>query len=85
MANKKKGEGLSPPLQSPGVLAPRKGGLQCSPQMELVLVGLGNCSQRVKMAQELNSVMWLDVVHAIAEHLQKRVQNAPGVGLEDSR
>lgn len=53
--------------------------------MELVLVGLGNGSQRMEMAEELNSVVRLDVVHAVAEHLQKCVQNAPGVGLEDSR
>ena len=51
--------------------------------MELVLVGLGDCSQRVQMAQKLNSVVRLDVVHAVAEHLQQGVQDAPRMRLED--
>ena len=44
-----------------------------SPEMELVLVCLGNCSQSMKMTQELNSVMRLNVVHPVAEHLKKCV------------
>ena len=69
-----------------GGLNPRGGSLQAahSPQMELVLVGLCDCSQCVEMAQELNSVVGLNVVHSVAEHLQQCVQDAPGVGLEDS-
>lgn len=69
-----------------GALNLRGGSLQAthSPQMELVLVGLCDCSQGVEMAQELNSVMRLNVVHPVAEHLQQRVQDAPGMGLEDS-
>ena len=52
--------------------------------MELVLVRLCNCSQRMKMAQELDSVMRLDVVHPVAEHLKKSVQDTPGMRLKNS-
>lgn len=38
--------------------------------MELVLVGLGNSSQAVQVAEQLDSVVRLDVVHPVAEHLQ---------------
>lgn len=53
--------------------------------MELVLICLCNCSQSMKMTQELNSVMRLNVVHPVAEHLKKCVQDPPGVRLENSR
>lgn len=40
------------------------------PQMQLVLVGLWYGSQTVQVTQQLDSVVWLDVVHPVAEHLQ---------------
>lgn len=52
------------------------------PQMQLVLVGLWNSSEAVQMTQQLDSVVWLDVVHPVAEHLQQRVQDSPCVRLE---
>lgn len=38
--------------------------------MQLVLVGLGNSSQAVQVTEQLDSVVRLDVVHPVAEHLQ---------------
>lgn len=38
--------------------------------MQLVLVGLGNSSQTVQVTEQLDSVVRLDVVHPVAEHLQ---------------
>ena len=37
------------------------------------------------MAEQLDSVVVLDVVQSVAEHLQKRVQDAPRVALEHIR
>jgi len=39
-----------------------------SPQMKLVLISLWHSSQGVKMAEQLDSVMRLDVMHPIAKH-----------------
>lgn len=44
--------------------------IKCVPQMQLVLVGLRNSSQTVQVTEQLDSVVWLDVVHPVAEHLQ---------------
>lgn len=44
--------------------------IKCLPQMQLVLVGLGNGSQTVEVTEQLDSVVRLDVVHPVAEHLQ---------------
>lgn len=52
--------------------------------MKLILVCLWHCSERMKITQQLDSVMRLDVVHAIAEHLQQSVQDSPSVRLKDS-
>lgn len=38
------------------------------PQMKLVLISLRHSSQGMKMAEQLDSVMRLDVMHAIAKH-----------------
>lgn len=38
----------------------------------------------MKMTQELDSVMRLDVVHPVAEHLKKSVQDTPGMRLKNS-
>lgn len=40
------------------------------PEVQLVLVGLRHGGQTVQMTQELDSVVRLDVVHPVAEHLQ---------------
>lgn len=40
------------------------------PEMQLVLVGLGHSSQTVQMTEQLDSVVRLDVMHPVAEHLQ---------------
>lgn len=53
--------------------------------MQLILVGLRYCGQTVEMTQELDPVVWLDVVHPVAEHLQQSVQDSPSVGLEHIR
>lgn len=53
--------------------------------MQLVLVGLRYSSQTVQMAQELDSVVWLDVMHPVAEHLQQRVKDSPCVRLKHVR
>lgn len=53
--------------------------------MQLVLVGLGNCSQAVQVTEQLDSVVRLDVVHSVAEHLQQSVKDSPGVRLEHVR
>ena len=50
--------------------------------MELVLVGLRHGCQGVQVRQQLDAVVGLDVVHAVAEHLQQRVEDAPRVGLK---
>lgn len=55
------------------------------PQMQLVLVGLRHGSQAVQVTQKLDSVVRLDVVHPVAEHLQQRVQDSPRVRLEHVR
>ena len=39
-----------------------------SPEMKLVLISLWHSSQGMKMAEELDSVMRLDVMHPIAKH-----------------
>lgn len=39
-----------------------------SPQMKLVLISLWHSSQGMKMAEQLDSVMRLDVMHPIAKH-----------------
>lgn len=39
-----------------------------SPQMKLVLISLRYSSQGMKMAEQLDSVMRLDVMHPIAKH-----------------
>lgn len=53
--------------------------------MKLILVGLGNCGQAVQVAEQLDPVVRLDVVHSVAEHLQQRVKDSPGVRLEHVR
>lgn len=53
--------------------------------MQLVLVGLGYSSQTVQVTEQLDSVMWLDVVHPVAKHLQQRVQDPPRVTLKHVR
>lgn len=53
--------------------------------MQLVLVGLGNGSQAVQVAEQLDPVVRLDVVHPVAEHLQQGVKDSPGVRLEHVR
>ena len=50
--------------------------------MQLILVGLGHGSQTVQMTQQLHSVVRLDVVHPVAEHLQQSVKDSPRVTLE---
>lgn len=50
--------------------------------MQLVLVGLGNSGQAVQVAKQLDPVVRLDVVHPVAEHLQQRMKDSPGVRLE---
>lgn len=52
------------------------------PQVQLVLVGLGHGSQTVQVTEQLDSVMWLDVVHPVAKHLQEGVQDPPRVTLK---
>lgn len=52
------------------------------PQMQLILVGLGYGSQTVQMTQELDSVVRLDVVHPVAEHLQQSVKDSPRMRLK---
>ena len=53
--------------------------------MQLVLVGLGHSSQTVQMTEQLDSVVRLDVVHPVAEHLQQRVEDSPRVRLKHVR
>lgn len=53
--------------------------------MQLILVGLGYRCQTVQMTQQLDSVVRLDVVHPVAEHLQQRVKDSPRVGLKHIR
>ncbi len=53
--------------------------------MQLVLVGLGHGGQCVEVAEQLDSVVGLNVVQSVAEHLQQRVQNSPRVALEHTR
>lgn len=36
----------------------------------------------MQVAEQLDAVVGLDVVHTVAEHLQQSVKDAPGVGLE---
>lgn len=55
------------------------------PQVQLVLVGLGNRGQAVQVTEQLDPVVRLDVVHPVAEHLQQGVKDSPGVGLEHVR
>lgn len=50
--------------------------------MQLILVGLGYGSQTVQMTQELDSVVRLDVVHPVAEHLQQSVKDSPRMRLK---
>lgn len=50
--------------------------------MELVLISLWHSSQGMKMAEELDSVMRLDVMHPIAKHFQQSMQNSPRVRFE---
>lgn len=50
--------------------------------MQLILIGLWDSSERVKVREELYTVMRLNVMHAVAEHLQQRVQDPPRVRLE---
>lgn len=52
------------------------------PQVQLVLVGLRDGGQAVQVTQQLDSVMWLDVVHSVAEHLQQSVKDPPRVTLK---
>lgn len=55
------------------------------PQVQLVLVGLGNRGQAVQVTEQLDPVVRLDVVHPVAEHLQQGVKDSPGVRLEHIR
>lgn len=55
------------------------------PQVQLVLVGLGNRGQAVQVTEQLDPVVRLDVVHPVAEHLQQGVKDSPGVRLEHVR
>lgn len=50
--------------------------------MQLVLVGLRYSSQAVQVTEELDSVVRLDVVHPVAEHLQQGVKDTPCMRLE---
>lgn len=38
------------------------------PQMKLILISLWHSSQGMKMAEELDSVVRLDVMHSITKH-----------------
>lgn len=51
--------------------------------MQLRLISLRHSGKTVKMAQNLYSVGRLNVVHSVAEHVQKRVKYAPGVSFEN--
>lgn len=53
-----------------------------SPEMKLVLISLWHSSQGMKMAEELDSVMRLDVMHPIAKHFQQSMQNSPCMRFE---
>lgn len=53
--------------------------------MQLSLVRLGYGGERVEVAQQLHPIMGMDVVHAVAEHLQEGVEGSPGVGFVDCR
>lgn len=55
------------------------------PQMQLVLVGLRYSGQAVQVTEELDSVVRLDVVHPVAEHLQQSVKDSPCMRLEHVR
>lgn len=53
--------------------------------MQLVLVGLRYSGQAVQVTEELDSVVRLDVVHPVAEHLQQSVKDSPCMRLEHVR
>ena len=53
--------------------------------MQLVVADLGRGAQRVQAVQQLDAVVRLDVVQAVAEHLEQRVQDAPRVARADAR
>jgi hypothetical protein len=40
-------------------------------------------SKGVEVTEELDSVVGLDVMEAVAEHLEECVKNSPGLGLVD--